>query len=169
MSDYQSFRAEKDQFFLKSSQSPLLSEQKQYFSGLSCFPETTELRLEVQVERVDHQGEVHIPTSTGGIQVYQRYGKFHFSVDGQQAELTIFSSPHGYFLPFVDSLSGQETYPAGRYLEPESLSEDRFLVDFNLAYNPFCAYNDRWSCPLTPPENRIDIPVRAGEKNIPPL
>lgn len=167
MLDYQSFRAEKDRFLLESSQSPLLSEQKQNFSRLSYFPEAPELRLEVQVERVDHQGEVHIPTSTGGMQVYTRYGKFRFLVDGQHAELTIFSSPHGYFLPFVDNLAGQETYPAGRYLEPESLGDDRFLVDFNLAYNPYCAYNDRWSCPLTPPENRIRVPVRAGEKIFP--
>ena len=85
-------------------------------------------------------------------------------VDGQTAELTIFRNQNGFFLPFVDSLAGQETYPAGRYLEPEELPGDRFFVDFNLAYNPLCAYNEMWSCPITPPENRLKVPIRAGEK-----
>ncbi|MFN2197412.1 MAG: DUF1684 domain-containing protein, partial [Anaerolineales bacterium] len=64
----------------------------------------------------------------------------------------------------VDALAGQETYGAGRYLEPEELEDGRFLIDFNLAYNPYCAYNENWSCPLTPFENRLKVPVRAGEK-----
>jgi uncharacterized protein (DUF1684 family) len=57
-----------------------------------------------------------------------------------------------------------ETYPAGRYLEPEGLPNGKFLIDFNMAYNPYCAYNDAWSCPLTPFENRLKVPIRAGEK-----
>jgi uncharacterized protein (DUF1684 family) len=85
-------------------------------------------------------------------------------VDDQEVGLTIFADPNGYFLPFVDSLAGKETYGAGRYLEPVPLGQDRFLVDFNFAYNPYCAYNDYWSCPLTPFENRLKAPVRAGEK-----
>jgi uncharacterized protein (DUF1684 family) len=103
-------------------------------------------------------------TSTGDVQVYQRHSRFHFTVDGQDAELAIYESDSGYFLPFVDALAGQETYPAGRYLEPEPLPGGRFLVDFNMAYNPYCAYNEHWSCPLTPFENRVKVPVRAGEK-----
>ena len=78
--------------------------------------------------------------------------------------MTIYTSDSGYFLPFVDGLAGKETYPAGRYLEPQALGEGRFLVDFNLAYNPYCAYSEHWSCPLTPFENRLKAPVRAGEK-----
>jgi uncharacterized protein (DUF1684 family) len=102
--------------------------------------------------------------TTGDIQVYRRFGRFHFSVDGQDAELTLYLGEHGYFLPFVDSLAGKETYPAGRYLEPNPLGGGHFSIDFNQAYNPYCAYNDYWSCPLTPSENRLKIPVRAGEK-----
>ncbi|MEW5941072.1 MAG: DUF1684 domain-containing protein, partial [Chloroflexota bacterium] len=93
-----------------------------------------------------------------------RYGKLKWTVDGQDAELTIYEADYGFFLPFVDSLAGNETYPAGRYLEPEALGDNRFLVDFNLAYNPYCAYNEAWSCPLTPFENRLKVPIRAGEK-----
>ena len=68
------------------------------------------------------------------------------------------------FLPFADATSGVETYGAGRYLEPEALPDGRMSVDFNYAYNPYCAYNERWSCPITPAENRIDVPIRGGER-----
>jgi hypothetical protein len=158
------FRSEKDGFFANHVQSPLTNIQKRSFHGLAYFPEDPQLRFEVQVERFSEQVEIRIPTSTGEVQIYQHYGRFRFQVEGQDAELTIFAAPHGYFLPFVDKLAGEHTYPAGRYLEPQPLGNDRFLIDFNLAYNPYCAYNDRWSCPLTPPENRLDVPIRAGEK-----
>jgi len=78
--------------------------------------------------------------------------------------LTIFTNQNGYFLPFVDALAGKETYPAGRYVEPEPLANSKFLIDFNLAYNPYCAYNENWSCPLTPFENRLKVAIAAGEK-----
>jgi hypothetical protein len=98
------------------------------------------------------------------VQTYVRHARFKFQVEGQEAELTIYQNENGYFLPFVDALAGKETYPAGRYLEPESLPGNRFIVDFNLAYNPLCAYNEMWSCPITPAENRLKVPVRGGEK-----
>ena len=165
--DLTAFRAEKDSFFAHHHQSPLTYEQKRSFHGLFYFPENRSLNLEVQVQRLAEPVEVQIPTSKGTVQNYRRYGKFQFQVDGQMAELTIYKGPQGFFLPFVDSLAGKETYPAGRYLEIESLGKERFLVDFNLSYNPFCAYNEQWSCPLTPQENRLTVPIRAGEKIFP--
>jgi len=164
MTDLEHFRAEKDKFFSTHPQSPLTPEQKRGFSGLSYFDEDPSLRLEVQVDKFPEQIQFDMQTSTGQLQTYTRYGSFKFDLDGQVAELTLYASPHGFFLPFVDGLAGQETYPAGRYLDPEPLTGDRFLVDFNLAYNPYCAYNEMWSCPLTPPENRLNLPIRAGEK-----
>ena len=165
MTHLDSFRVEKDSYFARHLQSPLTREQKQSFRGLHYFSEDKNLRLEVQVEQFDEQVEIQIPTSTADVQKYQRFGKFKFQVNGQEAELTIYKAPHGFFLPFVDSLAGKETYPAGRYLEIESLGGDRFFVDFNLAYNPYCAYNEQWSCPLTPLENHLKVPIRAGEKS----
>ncbi|MBE0699383.1 MAG: DUF1684 domain-containing protein, partial [Anaerolineaceae bacterium] len=109
--------------------------------------------------------EIEMQTSTGDVQNYLRFGRFKFSVDGQPAELTIYQSEDGFFLPFADSLANSETYAAGRYLEPEQHPNNTFVIDFNLAYNPYCAYNEMWSCPLTPFENRIKVPIRAGEKN----
>lgn len=103
-------------------------------------------------------------TTTGEVQTYERFCRFKFQVEGQEVWLTIYHNENGYFLPFADALAGKETYGAGRYLEPKELPEGRFAVDFNLAYNPYCAYNDRWSCPITPPENRLKVAIRAGEK-----
>lgn len=164
MTELDEFRKEKDEFFARHPQSPLTPEQRRDFKGLAYFPENDALRLEVQVEPFADQQPMTMQTSTGGVQEYVRYGRFKFQVDGQEAELTIYQANYGFFLPFVDSLAGKETYPAGRYLEPEPLPGSRFLVDFNIAYNPYCAYNEMWSCPITPAENRLKAPIRAGEK-----
>lgn len=165
MSELDDFRREKDQFFKVDRHSPLTAEQKRSFQGLKYFPENPALALEVEVTEFPQKDEIQMQTSTGDVQVYQRYGRIHFDVEGQPVELTIYASDNGYFLPFVNSLANQETYGAGRYLEPEPLEDGRFAVDFNYAYNPYCAYNELWSCPLTPFENRLRVPIRAGEKN----
>ncbi len=164
MNELEAFRAEKDEFFGHDPQSPLTAQQKRDFRGLNYFPENADLRLEVEAGELPVKERIEMQTSTGDVQIYFRHSRFHFPVDGQEAELTIYEGEHGFFLPFVDSLAGKETYPAGRYLEPEPLPGGRFLVDFNLAYNPYCAYNEHWSCPLTPFENRLKVPIRAGEK-----
>lgn len=163
-SELEQFRSEKDRFFKNNRQSPLTPQQKQDFKGLHYFPENPALRLEVDLVIFPQQEKIEMQTSTGDVQTYTRYGRFTFTLDGVDAALTIYADGESYFLPFADSLAGTETYPAGRYLEPEPLEDGHFLVDFNLAYNPYCAYNERWSCPLTPSENRLKVPVRAGEK-----
>ena len=164
MQTLKTFRAEKDDFYARHHQSPLTPAQKRDFKGLDYFPENTALRLEVNVETSQISETIMIDTTGGQPQTYQRFGRFKFLLDGQSAELTIYKNQHGYFLPFVDNLAGKETYPAGRYLEPEKLPNGKFLVDFNLAYNPYCAYNEKWSCPITPAENRLKVSIRAGEK-----
>jgi uncharacterized protein (DUF1684 family) len=165
MTPLEQFRAGKDEFFANSNNSPLTPEQRDSFTALSYFPENPALRLEVEVPQFAEQTQVQMPTSTGDVKTYTRYGRFTFEVEGKQAELTLFHSPHGYFLLFVDSLAGAETYGAGRYLEPEELENGKFRVDFNYAYNPYCAYNEMWNCPIPPAENRLSVPIRAGEKN----
>lgn len=164
MDSYQEFRKLKNDFFANDPHSPLTHEQKKTFKGLAYFPPSDKLRLELKLEQFPQIKVIVMQTSTGDVQEYERFGKVHFSVDDNPVDLTVYRSEDGYFLPFADSLAGKETYPAGRYLEPEALSGEQILVDFNLAYNPYCAYNDRWSCPLTPPENRLKVPIRAGEK-----
>jgi len=109
-------------------------------------------------------------TTTGGTQIYRRAGVARFHVDGVPAPLTLFTSAdtHELFLPFRDATSGNETYGAGRYLEVEPSGLDqRVIVDLNYAYNPYCAYNPDWSCPIPPGENWLAVPIRAGEKTFP--
>ena len=164
MSDLLTFRKRKDEFFLNDLHSPLTPEQKTSFSGLSYFPENESLNLLVEIERFPEEEMVNIQTNTCESQAYERFGRFSFEVDGEPASLTVYVNQNGSFLPFVDSLAGEDTYPAGRYLELERLPDGQFQVDFNLAYNPYCAYNLHWSCPITPVENRLTVAIQAGEK-----
>lgn len=164
MKEIEQFRQDKDEFFQHSPHSPLTAEQQENFDGLKYFEPNSALDLEVEVEEFDDKQTIQMQTTTGGLQEYQRFGRFEVEVDGETATLTLYHNENGYFLPFVDALAGEETYPAGRYMEPEQVGEDRFHIDFNYAYNPYCAYNEQWSCPITPAENRIDLPIRAGEK-----
>ena len=163
MHELEQFRKSKDDFFAHYPESPLTREQKKAFTGLRYFPEDLALALEVAVEEFPEKKTITMQTSTGDVQAYQRFGLFRFTVDGQEAQLTLYFSGHDFFLPFSDSLAGTETYPAGRYLEPQPLGNGKFRIDFNYAYNPYCAYNARWSCPIPPAENRLKVPIRAGE------
>ncbi len=167
MSELTEFRKAKDDFFKKHPQSPLTEEQKEAFQGLNYFPENPALRLELVLERYANPQRVTMQTSTGGVQEYFCVGQINFQVSGQESVLQVYESadrPGMYFLPFVDATAPDESYGAGRYLEPEEAGEDLLLVDFNLAYNPYCAYNERWSCPFPPPENRLKVRIEAGEK-----
>ena len=164
MTELETFRAEKDRFFVMHSASPLTLEQRRDFHGLNYFPENPALRFDLPIEEFPKKDEIQMQTTTGDVQTYSRFGKIKFTAEGQAVELTIYASPHGFFLPFVDGLAGRETYGAGRYLEPELGGKGLLRVDFNLAYNPYCAYNEQWSCPITPAENRVKAPIRAGEK-----
>ncbi len=164
MSQLHAFRAAKDRFFREHAHSPLTPEQQQNFAGLRYFPENRALRVIVPIEVFDEQQTVRMQTSTGDIREYVRYGRVRFDVDGKEATLTVYTDEGSLFLPFADALAGEETYGAGRYLEPELLEDERVLIDFNLAYNPYCAYNEQWSCPITPRENRMRVPIRAGEQ-----
>lgn len=156
-------RHEKDTFFKTSAYSPLTPAQQDAFQGLRYYAPNPDLDLVVTVERLPEGAPFQMETTSGDVQQYQRYGRFHFDVDGQTVSLTIYAGQHGYFLPFADANAGGETYGAGRYLEPESLGGNRFHVDFNLAYSPYCAYGPGWSCPITPAENRLGVAVFAGE------
>lgn len=167
MSELDAFRQAKDDFFARDAHSPLTREQKRSFRGLEYFPENPDLCFELPLEVFNSQDEIEIQTSSGDVQSYRRLGRLYFEVEGETVSLVLYQGQHGFYLPFVDALSGSETYPAGRYLEPEELDNGLLLVDFNYAYNPYCAYNDRWSCPLTPFENRLKVALRAGEKVFP--
>jgi hypothetical protein len=156
-------RGEKDDFFRSNPDSPLTADQRRSFTGLRYFPPNPALDLTLDLERHEAPSQVEIQTTTGEVRLYERFGRIAFTVDDRTVGLTVYRSEDGFFLPFADALAGSETYGAGRYLEPEPSADGRLHVDFNLAYNPYCAYNARWSCPITPAENRLPVAIRAGE------
>lgn len=164
-SELQRFRADKDHVFAHDQHSPLTADQRRSFKGLPYFDENPALVLKATLDRQVEPGEVRMATSDGQEQVYRRYGVVRFQVDGQPAQLTLYASngPEDLFLPFRDATSGKETYGAGRYLELHAHGDD-VVIDFNYAYNPNCAYDPSWSCPLPPAENWLKVPIRAGEK-----
>jgi uncharacterized protein (DUF1684 family) len=163
--ELQAFRAAKDAYFGENPHSPLGHHERHTFAGLSYYPFNQALRLELPLDRAVPSEVVTVETSTGESQEYQRAGIIHFTVEGQAATLTVYQGAEGeLFLPVRDATSGEETYGAGRYLEPQLLDDDRVLVDFNYLYNPYCAYNEAWSCPLPPRENWLTVPLRAGER-----
>ncbi len=167
MTELEQFRKLKDDFFRKGPGSPLTPEQMKEFSGLVYFPENPALRFELSLERYSNPDHVTMQTSTGSTQDYNKVGQVRFKVNSQQAVLQVYKSvdnPGSFFVPFVDATAPAETYGAGRYLEPEEIRADELRVDFNYCYNPYCAYNDRWSCPFPPPENRLKVRIEAGEK-----
>ena len=165
MSALDHYRQPKDEFFESNPQSPFTPEQQKNFSGLKYFPENSAMNMDLEIDQFEIKDPVEIQTTTGDMRTYDRFGKIHFEVEGEQVSLTVYATPHGYFIPFVDNQAGKETYGAGRYIDPEELPDGKLLVDFNLAYNPYCAYNEAYSCPLPPAENRIPVAIKAGEKN----
>lgn len=161
------FRQRKDAFFKEHHQSPLTPEQREAFNGLAHFPENADLRLTLDL---DTSGEgigevVTIGTVNGETKQYSRAGRVSFAVEGTPVTLTVFRElVRGHlFVPFRDATAGTETYGVGRYLEPKLLPDGRVSLDLNLAYNPYCAYNHGWSCPIPPAENILKVPIRAGE------
>ena len=172
MSERARFREGKDAYFRASADSPLTPEQRASFAGLSYYVEDPSLVVRGRLEPADDPEPFAVPTSTGAEQVYRRAGVLRFVVDGRPAAITLLSvvdgHQHGFFVPFRDATNRDETYPAGRYLEVDPPDADGVVtLDFNDAYNPWCAYNDDWSCPLPPPENWLDVPIRAGERRFP--
>lgn len=158
-------RQDKDFFFKTDRDSPIPEADRETFESLKYFPINDDLVFALDVDQYLWKTEVTISTNVGEEAQYVRYGRIRFPVDGKEQTLTVYQSEGGLFLPFMDATSGVETYEGGRYLEPDLDVTGKLLVDFNLAYNPFCAYGGAdWSCPIPPMENRLSVRIEAGEK-----
>ena len=166
MSNLDEFRRAKNRWMSLDGQSPLTAEQRRRFGGLVYFEEAPALVFTPTAERVPALVFIELPTSSGEVVTYREWARVRFDVEGQPASLMIYRHPESesLFLPFRDATAGHETYGAGRYLEVHELEDGRVLLDFNYAYNPYCAYNEGYSCPLPPAENRLSVPIRAGER-----
>lgn len=165
-------REEKDRFFAEHPQSPIPPEERDAFESLSYFDPDPEFRVEADVTVHDDPEPVEMETTNGPPVRYLRVVTFEFELRGEDCELHGYRQENpehdGLFVPFRDKTTGQQTYSGGRYMEfePETDLEaaDTITLDFNLAYTPFCAYSETFSCPLPPEENWLEVIVPAGEK-----
>jgi len=163
------WHATKDQFMRESADSPIPAAQRATFPPLSYFPVSAEYRVPAALTVAASNTMLQIPSSNGQPRPHRRVGTLEFSLKGQSLTLTAFvevgqEDMRHLFVPFGDLTNGTETYPGGRYLELERTATGIYDLDFNRAFHPFCYYNPEFDCPIPPRENRLGIPVRAGEK-----
>jgi len=167
--DINNWRAQKDDFMQHSTESPIPPERRPSFPPLSYFPIEPEYRVPAALTVARGKDAIEIPTSRGERRPHYRVGTLRFTLKGQLLMLTAFvevgqDDLRRLFVPFGDLTNGTETYPGGRYLELERTATGIYDLDFNRAYHPFCYYNPKYDCPYPPRENRLTIPIRAGEK-----
>jgi len=163
------FREKRNLFFKEDPQSPLKESERKTFKGLLYYPMDMRYAMIGSIERYPIDPRpiyTHLPTSKGTEKKYVKYGRFKFGWAGKEYVLQIYR-PLGEgepFLPFKDRTSEADTYPKGRYLFIETMPGGKVLIDFNRAYNPFCEYNEKYTCTFAPEENWLGIAIRVGEK-----
>ncbi len=165
-------RQEKDAYFARGADSPIPHKERASFKGLNYYPPNLTYRFTVDVTPYDAPEVVILGSTRGDERPQLRYGYVEFTVGETPCRLSVYTNPDGYdgmlFIPFRDATSGGETYGAGRYVELEGEDDGKFVLDFNLAYSPWCAYNELYSCVLPPVENHLAVAIEAGEKTYHP-
>lgn len=153
--------------------SPLPEEERKNFTQLEFFPRNEQLKVKAKFVRTKDAQPFEMQTTTSRKPVYEKYGEAIFEIDGKEYKLNIYQSHrlramkehrNHLFLPFTDLTSGVESYGGGRYIDLEIPKGDFIIIDFNKAYNPYCAYNYKYSCPIPPKENDLAISIKAGVK-----
>ena len=161
------FRANRNTYFRDHANSPLLPEQKACFAALDYYPEDPALRFEVKLEEATLDlAPIEVGTGTAEAKSYSPAGWVEVTINGEPVRFVVYRElgRGRYFLPFRDATAGRETHGAGRYVDPQETPNGTLVVDFNYAYNPYCAYGDHFACVIPPFENRTTVPIRAGER-----
>lgn len=165
--------AERDRQFkyLKFNlESPLTEAQKGDLDQLDFFPVDETFKVKARLEPLEVKTMVQIPLTDGSVEKYVRHSFAVFELKGQEVKVLLLQAAdeadkRNFFLAFADATSGEETYGGGRYLNLRQDGQRSITIDFNLAYNPYCAYNPDFACPIPPKENILEISIPAGEKN----
>jgi uncharacterized protein (DUF1684 family) len=165
-------REGKGNFFAQNWQSPVTPQDRPWFKGLEYYPPDPSYRFELELNEHPEKQGVRMAYTKGNEQDFLRWGEFRFKIGGKEQVLQAYKNTpqeETLFIPFKDATSGKETYGAGRYLdlEPERdrTTDGRWILDFNQAYNPWCAYSEAYTCPFVPVENWLEVPIYAGEKD----
>ncbi|HSR60451.1 MAG TPA: DUF1684 domain-containing protein [Robiginitalea sp.] len=160
--------------FRDPNTSPLFDKDRKFFEGLEFFEPDTTYQVWARLVRSPEALPFDMPTSTDRMARERKFGTLYFELKDGPVSLEIYQSPDLFlekgmenylFLPFTDKTNGEETYSGGRYIDLQIPKGDSILIDFNQAYNPYCAYNPKFSCPIVPSVNRIDFEIRAGVKD----
>lgn len=174
--DLQTFRDGRDKEFRDRTQSPLLDEDFGKFTGLSYYPVNKAFRVKARFTKTAAEKYFQMPTSSGITKKFAKYGVLNFTLFGCPQRVTVYIIDPAtrakfpeyadlLFVPFRDLTSGKETYGAGRYIDIKAPTGREVILDFNLAYNPNCAYGaTKYSCPIPPKENHLRLTIAAGEK-----
>jgi uncharacterized protein len=162
-------RTAKDQQFRDASDSPVPKDKRDALLPLRYFPVDPSYSVPAALKLADDRPVFEMPTSTGALRKMQLVGLLEFTLEGEPRSLGAFVEDgtrqiRNLFVPFADMTTGTETYSAGRYLDIEPTTTGYYMIDFNRAYNPYCAYNAAYECPFPPPSNRLKVAIRAGEK-----
>jgi hypothetical protein len=163
------WHADKDRFMRESSESPVPAASRATFPPLVYFPTDPAYRVPAMLHEDRTGAPMEMLTSTGQHRQMRRVGTLAFTLNGQQLSLGAFVEANDadlrrLFVPFGDLTNGVETYNGGRYLELDRTATGVYDLDFNRAFHPFCLYNSSYDCPYPPPESRLKVPIRAGEK-----
>jgi uncharacterized protein (DUF1684 family) len=159
--------------FKDASTSPLKDKDRKDFKGLDFFKFDSTYVVTAIFERTPNETPFEMKTTTERLPVYVKYGVITFNLKGNDYQLNVYQNQdlmkkEGYddylFLPFLDDTNGEETYGGGRYIDLRTPEADELVIDFNKAYNPYCAYNEKYSCPIVPRDNYLDLKVEAGVK-----
>lgn len=160
-------RAEKDVFFKYNSESPFANNSES-FKGLNYYQPDPDYKVNARLTLSDKKEVITLGTNDSLTKAYKNFGIAEFELGGKTNHLLILEMYEPLdgklFLAFADQTSAEETYGAGRYLDVEYSGDDFLTLDFNLAYNPYCAYVEGYSCPFPPPGNLLETPIKAGEK-----
>ncbi len=171
------YQEERNEEFRNPKTSPLPDRYRKDFEGLDFFPADTTYVVRARFERTPDAQPFQMPSNTDERTWEVVYGMVHFELNGQKHQLEVYQglelrNTEGFkdylFLPFLDLTNGEETYGGGRYLDLRIPQSDTLVIDFNKAYNPYCVYNKKYSCPLVPRQNFMNTKVIAGVKDFLP-
>ena len=173
--DLKTFREGRDREMRDPKETPLPEIEAAKFVGLKYFEIDNRYRVKAKLVREPSEQKIQFQTSSGKIRTFLKYGTVSFKLRGKKYRLNVYqvepaAAKEEYkdlvFIPFKDQTSGKESYGAGRYIDIKIPEGKRVILDFNLAYNPNCAYgSDKYNCPIPPKENRLDVEIKAGEKS----
>lgn len=160
-------RSRKDIYFKTDPSSPLTLDQQKAFQHFDYYPPNLNLIFQVKLIRNVQGNRTNIPATGGELRPAVKVGTLDFKVDGKKVTLHVYKmigeDSTELFLPFTDGTCGKTSYAGGRYIDLKEDSSGIYRLDFNYAYNPYCAYNHNYSCPIVPQENHLDVPISAGE------